>query len=90
MFYVLCNQFQRSGYILKKNHPMFFNISNAKIPCERSAFLGNNETTDKHKLRQTSYDQLNINYLGLDSVSKRVADRKLPKTMAYMRLELSA
>ena len=90
MFYVLCNQFQRSGYIPKKSHQMFFNISNDKIPCECSAFLCNNETTDKHKLRQTSNDQLNINYLGLDSVSKRVADQNMPKTMAYMRLELSA
>ena len=58
---------------------MFFNISNDKIPCERSAFLGNNETTDKHKLRQTSNDQLNINYLGLDSFSRLVAERKMPK-----------
>ena len=77
IFYVLCNQLQRSGNIPKKIHQMFFNISNDKIPCERSAFLCNNEATDKHKLRQTSNDQLNINYLGLDSVSKRVADRSI-------------
>ena len=88
MFYVI--NFRGVVTFTGKIIKCFFNISNDKIPCERSAFLSNNETTDKHKLRQTSNDQLNINYLGLDSVSKRVADRKMPKTMAYMRLEMSA
>ena len=65
--------------------------SDAKIVYSNFLYKINNATrTRKHTLGQVSKDQLNIIILGLDSVSRLVAERKLPLTMAYLRDKLGA
>ena len=61
-----------------------------KIVYSNFLYKINNETAGRHKLGQASNDQLNIIILGLDSTSRLVAERKIPKTLAYIREELGA
>ena len=61
-----------------------------KIIYSNFLYKINNATVKTPKLGQTSNDQLNIIILGLDSVSRLVAERKIPKTMTYIRDELGA
>ena len=65
--------------------------SDAKVVYSNFLYKINNATkTRKQTLGQESKDQLNIIILGLDSVSRLVAERKLPLTMTYIRDKLGA